>query len=361
MYWDFEDFVMVFIVSLLSYGLIALIKNMMAKYKAHVAIGKPNLIVKKDILDAIKLLAGAQVVCLLFYITPAINENIKILLSLAITLGAFVGTFLIKENKGYNSLCRGLIFIGQEFFGITMLLMMINKGMGYSVTVIFALWSAFNFYIMKEFGKVENKMFFWLTFIALIISLLDNYIDDITSVLGVILIAIILLITHIFIKNESISVSFASNVLFILMFMATIEAIGYDGNGSLVMFIITLVFLLALAISKVIEGNMNLKVFLLYIPLGIILLLGVEIEEIIMLIPLFNIIVAAVIASPKSVCKKVLAIGVLLFFTESAGNLASANEEVSSLIYFCSVVFVLTSLLTPNKKVELSKGGDYNE
>ena len=84
--WDFEDFISVFIISLLSYGFIALVKTMVARCKAQITTesGISNLTIKKDILDAVKLLFGAQVVCLLFYVTPAINENIKILLSLAI-------------------------------------------------------------------------------------------------------------------------------------------------------------------------------------------------------------------------------------------------------------------------------------
>ena len=62
MYWDFEDFFMVFIMSLLSYGLIAIVKSMVAKFKAQTLTGdgRTNIMAKKDILDAIKLLFGAQ-------------------------------------------------------------------------------------------------------------------------------------------------------------------------------------------------------------------------------------------------------------------------------------------------------------
>jgi hypothetical protein len=363
MYWDFEDFIMVFIVSLLSYGFIGLVKNMVAKYKAQAvtAEGRPNIIIKKDILDAVKLLFGAQVVCLLFYITPAINENIKIILSLAVTLGSFVGTFLIKENKGYNSVCRGLIFIGQEFFGITMLLMMINKGMGYSITVIFALWALFNLYIMREFGKLENKMFFWITLIGLIISLLSSCSVDISAGLAVILLATLLLLTHVFVKKETIGVSIASSILFILMFVATVEAIGYDYKGTLMMFIITLVFLAGIAITRLVEDNLNIKAFLLYIPFIVaVLLVGIN-EETMMLIPLFNIIVAAVIASPKSICKKIIVIGILVFLAVFVGDAAQVDELVSGAIYLCSVIYVIAALLTPKKKVEVAEGGDCNE
>ena len=53
---------------------------------------------KKSFLDIVKLLVGAQLVGLLFYITPVINENIKIIASLLITIGSFAGTFFIKEK-----------------------------------------------------------------------------------------------------------------------------------------------------------------------------------------------------------------------------------------------------------------------
>lgn len=364
---DLEELVMLIILvsgfSLMIYGLITLIKNIISKYKENISAldARPNLVVKKDILDAIKLLFGAQVVCLLFYITPAINENIKIILSLAVTLGSFVGTFLIKEQKGYNSLCRGLIFVGQEFFGITMLLMMINKGMGYSITVVFALWSLFNFYIMKEFGKLENKMFFWITLIGLVISLLGNYIDDISNIFTVILIAVPLLMTHIFVRKETIGVSIASNILFLAMFIATVVAIGYNYKGNLMMVIITLVFLGALAISRVLEGNLKIRTFLLYIPFIVILLLLGITEESMSFLPLFNIIVAAIIASPNSICKKLLTVGFLVALTGFVGYEAQVDELVGSLIYLCSVVYAFTSLLTPSKKVEITEGGDYNE
>lgn len=361
--WDFEDFIIVFIISLLSYGFIALVKNMVAKYKAQVSLAgdSPNLVVRKDILDAIKLLFGAQVVCLLFYITPAINENIKILLSLVLTLGSFIATFLVKEKNGYNNLCRGLIFVGQEFFGITMLLMMINKGMGYSITVVFALWTLFNFYIMKEFREIENKMFFWVTLIGLIIALLVNYANDISAALAVILLAMPLLLTHVFVKKETIAVSVASSILFILMFVATVEGIGYDYKGTLMMFIITLAFLAGITITRVIEGKLNIKAFLLYIPFIVTLLLVGINEESMMFIPLFNIMVAAIIASPKSIFKKILVAGFLLAVVEFVGDNAQVDEVVSVLIYICSVIYVFTALLTPSKKIEITEGGDYNE
>lgn len=367
MYFDLEDlimlFIMVFPMCLISYGLITFVKNKVAKYKAQTAIvgGRPNLTIKKDILDAVKLLFGAQVLCLLFYITPAINENIKIVLSLAVTLGSFVATFLIKEKKGYNGLCRGLIFVGQEFFGITMLLMMINKGMGYSITLIFALWSLFNFYIMKEFGKLENKMFFWITLISCIISILGNYAEDISSVFGVIIIAIPLLLIHIFIKKETIGISIVSNILFILMLIVSRQAVGYTYETPFIMLTITFVIVAAFVFAKLFERNLNIRAFLLYIPFVAILLLGVALEDIVMVIPLLNIIVAAVIVSPNSICKKVLAIGFLLWLTGSVVNLSSVDELVSTLIYLSSVIFAFTSIITPNKKVKLTEGGDDNE
>lgn len=368
MYLDFEEllalmFVMVFPMCLISYGLIALVKNMVARYKEQMTTesARPNITIKKDILDAVKLLFGAQVLCLLFYITPAINENIKIVLSLAITLGAFVVTFFIKEKGGYNSLSRGLIFIGQEFFGITMLLMMVNKGMGYSVTVIFALWSLFNFYIMKEFGKLENKMFFAITLIGLIISLLTNYLSDISAVLAVIFIAVILLVTHIFVKKETMGVAIGSNILFVLMFIASMVAVSDTWETPFVMFTVTIVFVVALALAKAVEGRLNLRALLLYIPLVVILLLVGNVEDVMMVIPLFNIVVAALIASPKSIGKKILALMFLLYLSESVSRLSDLDELVSMLIYVCSVIYTFAAVCTQNKKVEITEGGDDNE
>jgi len=367
MYLDFEELVMLFIMifpmCLISYGLIALVKNMLARYKTQVKTesGRPNLIIKKDILDAIKLLFGAQVVCLLFYITPAINENVKILLSLALTLGSFVATFLIKEKSGYNNLCRGLIFVGQEFFGITMLLMMINKGMGYSVTVVFTLWTLFNFYIMKEFGKLENKMFFWVTLTGVVISLLNNYIDDISSIAIFIVAAVILLIIHIFIKKESIKLSFTSNILFVVLFIATMGAIHSSYETCNLIIVLTIIFELAMLIARGIEKKVNIKAFLLYIPYIVMLLLVDSIDIITMTIPVFNIMVIALIASPNSICKKLLSLGFLLVLVEEVGYGANVDEFVTQLIYICSIVFVYASLFTPTKKVEITQGGDDNE
>ena len=60
MYLDFEELIMLFIIilpmCLISYGLIALVKNMVAKYKAQVTTtdGRTSIVVKKDILDAFK-------------------------------------------------------------------------------------------------------------------------------------------------------------------------------------------------------------------------------------------------------------------------------------------------------------------
>lgn len=348
--------------SLMVYGLITLINKIVVKYKEKQSEeSKPKFVLNKDILDAIKLLFGAQVVCLLFYITPAINENVKILLSLALTLGSFVGTFLIKEKKGYNNLCRGLIFVGQEFFGITMLLMMVNKGMGYSITVVLGLWTLFNFYIMKEFGKLENKMFFWVTLTGVVISLLNNYIDDISSIAIFIVVAVILLIIHIFIKKESIKLSFISNILFVALFIATMVAIHSTVETFNIIIVLTTIFELAVLIARVIDKRVNVKAFLLYIPYIVMLLLVDSIDVIIMTIPVFNIIVAALLASPNSICKKILSLGFLLVLVEEVGYGANVDEFIAQLIYICSIVFVYASLFTPAKKAEIKKGGDDNE
>ena len=150
-------------------------------------------------------------------------------------------------------------------------------------------------------------------------------------------------------------------LLFILMFVASVDAIGYDNQNIVAMFIITLVFVAALAVNKLVEKNINLKAFLLYIPLGVILLLTGISEDIMLFMVLFNIVVAANIASPKSVFKKLLSVVFLLALTELVGQEAQADEFASVFIYFSSVVFTLASLFTPNKKVEITEGGDDNE
>lgn len=366
---DLEELVMLIIVvsgfSLMVYGLITLIKNIVAKWKENYNendVDKPKLELTKNVLDAIKLLFGAQMIGLLFYITPAINENIKIVLSLAVTLGAFVGTFLIKEKNGYNGACRSLIFIGQEFFGITMLLMMVNKGMGYSINVVFALWALFNFYIMKEFGKLENKVFFWITLGIFVCSLLGTYVDDISSIVAVVFLAVILLAIHIFNKKETLGISILSNILFVILFFVSIGAIVETYETPLVMFIITLAFVLGITVARIVDRELNAKAFLLYIPLGVTLLLVSNLEEVVVLISLFNILVAALVASPRSIFKKTMSLFVLLFLTIVVGENAASDEMVSCLIYISSVIVAYSYLITLGKKVEIAEeGGEDNE
>jgi hypothetical protein len=214
---------------------------------------------------------------------------------------------------------------------------------------------------MKQFGKLENKMFFWITLIGLVISLLDSYVDDISSVLAVIIIAIILLLIHIFNKKETIGISLASNVLFVLLFIAGVQAMRDTYETPFILFIITIIFVIGLSCSKLVERRLNLKSLLLYIPFAVILLLVGAEEEVFLFLSLFNIMVAANIASPNSICKKVLSTIVLLFLTIFVGEFSSSNEFTSVLIYLCSVVYSVASLLTPNKKVEITEGGDDNE
>ena len=55
-----------------------------------------------------------------------------------------------------------------------------------------------------------------------------------------------------------------------------------------------------------VDKELNVKAFLLYIPLGVMLLLVNNFEEVIILVSLFNILVAALIASPRSIYKKIM-------------------------------------------------------
>ena len=77
-----------------------------------------------------------------------------------------------------------------------------------------------------------------------------------------------------------------------------------------------------------------------------------------MLLPFFNIIVAASVASPKSIFKKILSLGFLLFLAIIG---IQDYEFVNVLIYFCAVIYAFVSSLTLNKKIEITEGGEDNE
>jgi len=367
MYLDFEELAILMVLvagfSLMVYGLITLVKNIAKKCKA-IGTDKSGTISvekKKDILDVIKLLFGAQVIGVLFYITPAINENIKIILSLGVTLASFIATFLIKEKKGYNGLCRGLIFIGQEFFGITMLLMMINKGMGYSVAVIFGIWSLFNLYIAKEFGNIENKILCGITSIVFLGALLGEWADEISLIMTIIITAIILLALHIFSNKDSLLVKAISNILFTILTIMTIYGVVETMETPLLMFGITLVFALGLAIGLSILKTANLRAVLMYIPF-LVMILSIEFSsEVLAFISLFNVIFAVLLTSNGSIYKNILGFLTALIFGLAVSEIVNIDTMAYVMIYVSAVIVCFAHYITPKKVEELVEGGDDDE
>ena len=368
MYLDFEELATLIILisgfSLMVYGLITLIKNIVKKIKEINANkgGKTSIENKNEILTILKLLFGAQVIGVLFYVTPAINENIKIILSLGITLASFVATFLIKEKKGYNGLCRGLIFIGQEFFGITMLLMMVNKGMGYSMSVIFGIWSLFNLYIAKEFGNVENKIFLGITTIIFLGALIGGWIDEISLMMATITISIILLALHVLSKANTLLVKLSSNVLFtILIIMASCVVMGVDETQSGILIGITTVFTLGLVVAMSVLQNAKLRASFMYIPF-LVVLLSIEFSfEVFAFISLFNIIVAILLTSEGSIYKNIL--GLLTTIILGLVLMGNVNIDIMAyvIVYISSVIVCFAQYITPKKVEELVEGGEDHE
>ena len=316
---------------------------------------------KKSFLDIVKLLVGAQLVGLLFYITPVINENIKIIASLLITIGSFAGTFFIKEKRGYNGFCRTLIFIGQEFFGMTMFLMMVNKGMGYSINAIFAIWTVFNFYISKQFGKIENKIFFWLTFIILTFSMIGAYSNVAQLHILVIGICIVLLAIHFFGNNSKISTKLLTNVFLTILLgilmgtMSNSSASKELINGSIAIYMITIV------VTLVVTGRFNPKALFVYLPYVVSLFISnLEIGFIDML-SVFNILFVIELLSDKSIYRKILCALGLIFVVIPVVSNTSIDQLLALIIYSSAVIISFTYLFAPARPDNLKEGEEENE
>jgi len=348
------------------YGLICAMKNislnakkMVLRYEKQISTER-----KKNMLNAVKLLFGAQVIGLLFYITPVINENIKIILSLITTLGAFVAVALIEEKKGINGAYRALVFIGQEFFGITMLLLMVNKGMGYSVNVIFLLWTIFNFYIFRKVGKIENKAFFWVTLSIFVISLLGTYVDDVNLMFAIIVTCIALLSIHFIGNPENKGICIADNICFTLLILLTLGAFN-DSETSYLGSFITIIFTIGLIGVGVVRAylnqedgkNINLRALLLYIPFIVILMVSTLEDDLFLLLGIFNLAVSMLLVSRNSIYKKVLAGLILATIGFAAMENVNVDELIFAIIYFSSVIFGYAYLWVP-EKVEVLEEGD---
>lgn len=317
---------------------------------------------KKTLLDMIKVFLIAQVIGVLFYVTPTINENVKILVSLIVTLATFVGTFFIKEKKGYNGLCRVLIFIGQEFFGITMFLMMVNKGMTYTVNTIFAIWTLFNLYISKEFGKIENKLFFWGTFIILICSMISTYANEMEAYVLVISMCILLLGIYFFADKSKMSVKLFDNVLITLLAIVVVTAVYNLVENQVVIFATTVIYMIAVVSTLVVLKRFNFYTLFTFLPYAILIfLIDLEEFEIAPLLSIFNVTFVIWVLSEKSIYKKLLCAMMLCFTISAVIENSVIDELLALIIYGSSIIFVFTYLFAPKCPNSLMKGEEENE
>lgn len=316
---------------------------------------------KQNLLNIIKILVGAQMIGLLFYVTPAINENIKIIASLAITLGAFVGTFFIKEKKGYNGVCRTLIFIGQEFFGITMFLMMVNKGMGYSLNSILAIWAAFNYYISKQFGKIENKIFFWTTFIILVFSMIGTYANDMDAYILIIGISVLSLGIHFFGDKSKFSTKLVESTTLTALIISVWSALDNRVENQGIIFGTVIVYMLTIIATLVGAKRFNPKALFVYVPY-VITLFFIEWElELLWILSIFNVLFVIWLLGDKSIYKKLLCAGVLLCTVPMIVQGSNIDEFIALIIYGSSIIFTYTYLFAPARPEKIEEGGEENE
>lgn len=330
-------------------------ENIIAKIKN---LSRTN---KKNILSLIRVLLAFNIIGILFFITPHINENIKIILSFLITLGAFISTFTIKEKSGYSTLTRGLIFIGQEFFGITMLLMMVNKGMNYSINTILVIWTIFNLYISKQFEKIENKLFCAGTLIALVMSSLDMYAEDIDTLFFLGGLCLISIAIQFFSKKQDLLIKFIHNVTVTLLIMMSIGTL-FETENLVLGFFIILVYMVVNLILTIIKKEFNVKALAVYIPFIVSLALNeVEFEGFLEFLSLGNILFAIMVISNKSIYKKLLCGGILLLTIPHLVDSCIVDETVALVVYGSAVLISLTYIFSASKKKAIKEGGEGNE
>lgn len=354
-YYDIEDFLRLGFVFLALYGLLVLLKNCSGK------IIKWFSNKEQTFFDTAKIILIGGIIGLLYYLTPIMQETIKIVLSLAVTLGAFIATFILKEKNGYNFTTRILVFIGQLFFGVTMFLLMVNTNLGYSPLLILLIWSIFNFYVCKEFGKSENKVLFGITVLMAAVIGFGQYVVNFEPNVLLIAIAVILLFCQFFNIRKSFFGRLVHNVFVTL---ASILAIGSAVDGHVVLsFIVTLVLLIATIILTLFnrkDEKINLKSFLMYIPFVAVLLINGWCEDLGIAISGFNVLTVIWLLSEGSIYKKLIAgIGLI----EVTLNLMDSmqSDDLYQLIILASVVLTLILLLEPKKKVVIEEGAVNNE
>jgi len=358
-FYDIEDVLQLGFIFLGFYGLFILIKKGCQKL---LDLNETAMEQKKqNFFDTSKIVLIGVIVGLLYYLTPIMQETVKIVLSLIVTLGAFITTFIIKEKKGYNFGARIAVFVGELFFGITMFLLMVNTNLGYSPLLILLIWSIFNFYIYKQFGNSENKVLFGITVALAVIFGFKQYVDNFKPEILLIVLAIILLACQFFNIRKTFIGQLIHNILITLAPVLTVAAL-YDEH-ILLSFIVTLVLLigtvlLMLFTSK--EEKLNPRSFLIYIPFVAILLINGWGEELGIVISLFNVLVMIWLLSNKSFYKKLLS-GIVLIDVSLKLMDSMQSDALYQIIVISSVVLTLILLLEPKKKVVIEKGAANNE
>ena len=357
--YDIEDFLgMVFLFAALLVFFFAIKKISEKALEIDEAVMEKK---RHSFFETSKIVLIGVIVGLLYYLTPILQETVKIVLSLIITLGAFIATFIVKEKNGYNFGARIAVFVGELFFGVTMFLLMVNTNLGYSPLFILFIWSIFNFYIYKQFGNAENKALFVITTILATVIAFKEYVIDFEPDVLLIGTAVILLVCQFFNVRKGLFGKLVHNILVTLI---VIFALGCSVNDKVLLsFIVTLILLigtilLILFASK--SEKLNPRSFLVYIPFVAVLLINGWYEELGVMIALFNALAVVWLLSEKSFYKKLLAgIGVIegsLILMESM-----QSDALYQVIVIASVVLTLILLLEPKKKVVIEEGDVENE
>ena len=344
------------------YGAYNLIKLCYKKAMNHFTKdtnGKLTYEQKKSLIDVVKIFSGAQVIGLLFYVTPAINENIKIIVSLLLTLVGIVSAFLINEKGEKNSIVRTLIFLSEEFFGITMILLMVNKGLGYSISNIFAIWSVYNFFIYKQVNKVENKVLFYGTTLVFLGTLFNSF-ANVDMYILIIIFAVILLLINCLLNKEKLEVKIVDNIVATIFVALVFNAVADMSDMQGVIYFTLLISLVAVIILKIMERKLELKAMLVFIPYLVILLLSDFGIEILCLFSVFSVLGIVWLLSENSGYKKVLCTLGLLSTIGFAEEFINIDELTGIAIYLGATIFSLSYLFSA-KKSEYYEEGEYHE
>jgi len=351
------------ILLLVIYGVFRFVKFSYRKIKLEITgteNGKLTVEQKKKILNVIKIFGGTQVIGLLFYATPVINENIKILISVLIMLIGFILAFFMKENSN-ESVSRTLVFLGQEFFGITMILLMVNKGLGYSVCNIFVIWSAFNFFIYKQAKNIENKVFFIGTVLIAVFSLISDFAYELEILPLIVGLAITSLGIHLFGNKDSLLLKFLHNLVLTVMTIIVLLAIGNAQDNQLLIFITVFIYMAVIMIEKVINDNFNLRSLLVYVPYVVLLMMSEFKTELLFLVTVFFMMMAIWLLSDKSSYRKWLSVITIFITVGMTINYISIDETIGGIIYISSILFAFSYLFVPTEERITDEGSEENE